>query len=130
MSTSTHPLQNNFSYLLCCSNLSTLLHSPIITHHPTFRVNSLIIISVSILPSSLILYEVLEPILSLCCTSSFKQTPKKTSISLHNLLSHLLVSPLLRLHSPLLHSTQWRPARVKHCKFCGNRGNMQYASLA
>ena len=58
------------------SNLSTLLHLPT-SHHPTTRVYSLIIISVPISPSSLILSEVLQPLLCLRCTSSLERTPKR-----------------------------------------------------
>src|SRR6218665_807405 len=73
---STHPLQNRISYLQHSSNLSTLLHSPT-SHHPTTRVSSLIIISFLVSPSSLILFEVLQPLLRLRCTSSLERTPKR-----------------------------------------------------
>src|SRR6218665_1183038 len=66
---SMHPLQNSISYLQYSSNLSTLLHSPT-PHHPTTRVYSLIIISFLVSPSSLILFEVLQPLLCLRCTNS------------------------------------------------------------
>src|SRR6218665_1619957 len=72
---STHPLQNCISYLQHSSNLSTLLHSPT-SHHPTTRVYSLIIISFLVSPSSLNLFEVLQPLLSLRCTSSLERTRK------------------------------------------------------
>src|SRR6218665_2873436 len=71
-----HPLQNNISYLQYSSNLSPLLHSPT-SHHPTTRVYSLIIISFLVSPSSLILLEVLQPLLCLRCTSSLERTPKR-----------------------------------------------------
>src|SRR6218665_1395120 len=80
---STHPLQNSISYLQHSSNLSTLLHSPTTLlhsptcHHPTTRVYSLIIISFLVSPSSLILFEVLQPLLCLRCTSSLERTPLK-----------------------------------------------------
>src|SRR6218665_1199824 len=61
---STHPLQNSISYLQYSSNLSTFLHSPT-SHHPTTRVYSPIIISFLVSPSSLILFEVLQPLLCL-----------------------------------------------------------------
>src|SRR6218665_160954 len=68
---STHPLQNSISYLQHSSNLSTLLHSPT-SHHPTPRVYSLIIISFLVSPSSLILFEVLQPLFCPRCTSSLE----------------------------------------------------------
>src|SRR6218665_2367165 len=50
------------------------LHS----HHPTtLQVYSLIIISFLVSPSSLILFEVLQPLLCLRCTSSLERTPKR-----------------------------------------------------
>src|SRR6218665_1546120 len=58
------------------SNLSTHLHSPT-SHHPTTRVYSLIIISFLVSPSSLILFEVLQPLLCLRCASSLERTPKR-----------------------------------------------------
>src|SRR6218665_4164366 len=73
---STHPLQNSISYLQYSSNISTLLHSPT-SHHPTTRFYSLIIISFLVSPSSLILFEVLQPLLCLRCTSSLERTPKR-----------------------------------------------------
>src|SRR6218665_75005 len=73
---STHPLQNSISYLQRSSNLSTLLHSPT-THHPTTRVYSLVIISFHVSPSSLILFEVLQPLLCLRCTSSLERIHKR-----------------------------------------------------
>src|SRR6218665_1559787 len=66
---STHPLQNSISYLQHSSNLSTLLHSPT-SHHPTTRVYSLIIIIFPCLALQYILFEVLQPLLCLRCTSS------------------------------------------------------------
>ena len=71
-----HYIQNRISYLQHSSNLSTLLHSPT-SHHPTTRVYSLIIISFLVSPSSLVLFEVLQPLLCLRCTSSLEQTPIK-----------------------------------------------------
>src|SRR6218665_1276699 len=64
-------------------------------------------ISFSISVSSFILSEVLQPLHSLCCTSSLERTPKsqKTSVSLLILLTHLLTSPILHLHSPPLLSS-------------------------
>src|SRR6218665_1194952 len=53
-----------------------LLYSPT-SHHPTTRVYSLIIISFLVSPSSLILFEVLQPLLCLRCTSSLERTPKR-----------------------------------------------------
>src|SRR6218665_805221 len=74
---STHPLQNSISDLQHSSNLSTLLHS-LTSHHPTTRVYSLIIIiSFLVSPPSLILFEVLQPLLCLRCTSSLERTPKR-----------------------------------------------------
>src|SRR6218665_1876641 len=73
---STHTLQNSISYLQYSSNLSILLHSPT-SHHPTTRVYSLIIISFIVSPSSLILFEVLQPFLCLRCTNSLEGTPKR-----------------------------------------------------
>src|SRR6218665_4206659 len=73
---STHPLQNSISSLQYSSNLSTLLHSPT-SPHPTPRVYSLIIISFLVSPSSLILFEVLQPLLCLRCTNSLERTPKR-----------------------------------------------------
>src|SRR6218665_142642 len=73
---STHTLQNSISYLQYSSNLSPLLHSPT-SHHPTTRVYSLIIISFLVSPSSLILFEVLQPLLCLRCTNSLERTPKR-----------------------------------------------------
>ena len=73
---STHPLQNSISYLQHSSNLSTLLHS-LTSHHPTTRVYSLIIISFLVSPSSLILFKVLQSLLSLRCTGSLERTPKR-----------------------------------------------------
>ena len=35
----------------------------------------------------------------------FGTNSQKTSVSLHILITHLLISPILRSHSPLLHST-------------------------
>ena len=93
---STHPLQNNICYLQYSSNL---LHSPT-SHHPTTRVYSLIIISFLVSSS-----------LKFCNRSFAYAAPtlwndsQKTSVSLHILLTHLLISPILRSHSPLLHST-------------------------
>src|SRR6218665_2094135 len=101
---STHPLQNSISYSQYSSNLSTLLHSPT-SHHQTTRVYSLIIISFLVSPSSLVLFEVLQPLLCLRCTSSLERTPKRPPSVLHILLTHLLISPILCSHSPLLHST-------------------------
>src|SRR6218665_1851952 len=72
-SPSTHPLQNSISYLQHPSNLSTLLHSQT-SHHPTTRVYSLIIISFLDSPSSLIVFEVLQPLLCLPCTNSLEPT--------------------------------------------------------
>src|SRR6218665_1918719 len=73
---STHPLQNSISYLQHSSNLSTLLHSPT-SHYPTNRVYSLIITPFLVSPSSLILFEVLQPLLCLRCTNSLERTPKR-----------------------------------------------------
>ena len=70
------------------------------SHHPTAKVFSLIIISFSISPSSLILSEVLQPLHSLCCTSSLKRLPK----DLRQFVSHpsILISPIFHLHSPMV----------------------------
>src|SRR6218665_4085226 len=73
---SMHPLQNSISYLQHSSILSTLLYSPT-SHHPTTRVYSLIIKSFLVSPSSLILFEILQPLLCLRCTSSLERTPKR-----------------------------------------------------
>src|SRR6218665_2391273 len=73
---STHPLQNSISYLQHSSTLSPLLHSPA-SHYPTTRVYSLIITPFLVSPSSLILFEVLQPLLCLRCTSSLERTPKR-----------------------------------------------------
>src|SRR6218665_791161 len=73
---STHPLQNSISYLQYSSNLSTLLHSPT-SRHPTTQSYSLIITSFLVPPSSLILFEVLQPLLCLRCTNSLERTPKR-----------------------------------------------------
>ena len=67
------------SYLQCPLNLSTVLHSPVI-RHSTARVYSLIIISFSILASSFIHSEVLQPLLGLCCTSSLEWTPNRSPL--------------------------------------------------
>src|SRR6218665_3636130 len=58
------------------SNLSSLLHSPT-SHHPTTRVYSLIIISFLVSLSSLILFEVMQPLLCLRCINSLERTPKR-----------------------------------------------------
>ena len=73
---STLALQNSIFYLQYSSDLSTLLHSPI-THHTTARVYSLVIISFYISSSSLILSGVLQPLHSLCRTSSLERTPSR-----------------------------------------------------
>src|SRR6218665_1122015 len=73
---STHPLQNCFSYLQYSSNISTFLHTPN-THHPLTRVYSRITIYFSISVSSLFLSEVLQPLLSPCCTNSLERTPQR-----------------------------------------------------
>src|SRR6218665_2264610 len=102
-SPSTHPPQDSISYLQHSSNLLTLLHS-LTSHHPNTRVYSPTIISFLVSPSSLILSEVLQPLLCLRCTSS-NGLPKETSVNLLIILTHLSISLILRLHSPLLHST-------------------------
>jgi len=78
------------------------LHSPI-SHHPTARVYSLIIIS---FPNSFS-----RPSLKFCNSylptlhQLFGTDCQKTCGSLLSFLTHLLISPILRLYSPLLHST-------------------------
>src|SRR6218665_2811295 len=112
---STHPLQNSISYLQYSSNLSTLLHSPT-SHHSTTRVYSLIIISFLVSPSSLILFEVLQSFLCLpvpvptrfCAYAApalWNGLPKNLRQFAHP-PNPALNSPILRLHSPMLHFTK------------------------
>ena len=106
---STHPLQNSMSYTY--NTLQTFQPSYIrqlLTIQPP-GIYSLVIISFLVSPSNLILFEVLQLLLCvymLRCTSSLERTPKRLPRQLHILLTHLLISPILRSHSPLLHSTR------------------------
>src|SRR6218665_3584477 len=92
--------KNSISYLQYSSNLSTLLHSPT-SHHPTTRVYSLIITSFLVSPSSLILFEVLQPLLCLRCTNSLERTPKRPPSVCK---SSYFIYPPLALSSATFHS--------------------------
>ena len=84
--------------------------SYIIIYHPTARVYSLIVPTFSISAYCLIISEVLQPLLSLCCKPDLWNGLPKTTVSHFILLTHLLISPLLLLNSPPIYSTHdWRP---------------------
>jgi len=108
---SLHPLQNCVSYLHHTSKRSALLHSPII-HHLTAR-SIHIIISFSISTSSLILSEILQPLLS-----QFRQWAGYTAIDLWwnklptdlHKFAHSLKFTCLRLRpSAPLSLHEWKP---------------------
>src|SRR6218665_147312 len=87
------------------SNLSTLLHSPT-SHHPTTRVYSLIIISFLVSPSSLILFEVMQPLLCVYAASTlWNGLPKDLRQFAHPSNPPLnFTYPPLALSSPSFHS--------------------------
>src|SRR6218665_1716801 len=75
---SANPRENYIvAYLQRPSNLSTFIHLPAINHLTAQVYSFIIFISFSISVPSLIFSELLQPLLSLCCTSSLERTLKR-----------------------------------------------------
>jgi len=80
---------------LTFANFSPSKHPGLLAHHHIFRCLAL--------QSHPLWSSATAPLPTL--HQLFGMDSQKTSVSLHILLTHLLISPILRSHSPLLHST-------------------------